>query len=152
VLDPANIAPCPTVAEIFGRDHRGLDGLLRDAERSLEAGQAARAAVIFSRFREGLERHIEAEEEILFPAFEELTGITRGPTGVMRTEHEEIRRLLKEVAARLQPASDAAAPLAALTALLVGHNGKEERFLYPMIDRAAAEAGELEALVERIVL
>lgn len=143
--------PTTTIAEIFERDHRGLDGLLGDAERSLEAGQRARAAVIFSRFREGLERHIVAEEEVLFPAFEELTGITRGPTEVMRAEHTEIRRLLREARAGLERA-EAAVPLAALTSLLAAHNRKEEGILYPMLDRVAREAGTLETLVERVAL
>lgn len=152
MLDDVNSAPKATVSEIFGRDHRGLDGLLGDAERALEAGERVRAGVIFSRFREGLERHIAAEEEILFPAFEELTGITHGPTEVMRAEHAEILRLLREVTASLEPAADSAAPFAALTTVLVAHNGKEEGILYPMTDRAAGPAGKLEALVNRIAL
>jgi iron-sulfur cluster repair protein YtfE (RIC family) len=152
VLDQLNAVSHATVAEIFGRDHRGLDGLLGAAERALGAGQPVRAGVIFSRFREGLERHIVAEEEILFPAFEELTGITCGPTAVMRAEHAEIRALLGEIAACLQGAADPAASLAALTALLLAHNGKEERILYPMTDRLAGEAGRLEALLNRVVL
>lgn len=152
--DDSNASASRTVTEIFGRDHRRLDGLLADAKRSLAAGELARAAMLFSQFREGLERHIVAEEEILFPAFEELTGVASGPTGVMRAEHAEIRRYLAEVTERLENPGDAdrTTPLAALTALLYAHNGKEERILYPMTDRAAEEAGRLDALVGRIEL
>ena len=154
MLDDLNAATSRTVTEIFGRDHRRLDGLLADARRSLGAGELARAAAIFLRFREGLERHIVAEEEVLFPVFEELTGLVGGPTAVMRAEHAEIRRYLAAVAERLESPDDAdrTTPLAALTALLYAHNGKEERILYPMTDRAAKGAGRLEALVGRIEL
>jgi iron-sulfur cluster repair protein YtfE (RIC family) len=147
-VDPSHA----TVGEIFGRDHRGLDELLGEVERALGAGQPARAAVFFSRFREGLERHIVAEEDVLFPAFEELTGVAGGPTAVMRAEHAEIRDLLRKIAGCLEGSADFAVPLGNLTALLYAHNAKEERILYPMTDRAAEKAGKLEALLSRIAL
>jgi hypothetical protein len=34
-----------------------------------------------------------------------------------------------------------------VTALLMAHNGKEERILYPATDHAARDAGTLDALV-----
>lgn len=151
MADESSTPETRTVTELFGRDHRRLDGLLADTKRSLAAGELERAATLFSQFREGLERHIVAEEEVLFPVFEELTGIAGGPTTVMRSEHAEIRRYLAEVADRLQDRADQdrTTPLAALTALLYAHNGKEEKILYPMTDRAAEEAGRLDALVAR---
>ena len=42
------------------------------------------------------------------------------------------------------------AALAALTALVYAHNGKEERILYPAIDREAGEAGVLDDLARRL--
>ena len=41
-------------------------------------------------------------------------------------------------------------PLAALTARIYAHNGKEERILYPMSDRLAREAGTLDDLLRRL--
>ena len=43
----------------------------------------------------GLSRHINVEEGVLFPTFEQMTGMTTGPTTVMRSEHVEIRRLME---------------------------------------------------------
>jgi iron-sulfur cluster repair protein YtfE (RIC family) len=147
-------AGADTVTAILGQDHRRLDGLLADAKRALTAGERPRAAALFAAFRDGLERHIVAEEEVLFPAFEALTGITTGPTRVMRAEHADIRAYLAEVANRLAAGGGEglATPLASLTALLYAHNGKEERILYPATDRAAGAAGTLAALVARIEL
>ncbi|MEB2345414.1 MAG: hemerythrin domain-containing protein [Deltaproteobacteria bacterium] len=153
-MTEADAAAPETVTDLFGRDHRRLDALLADAKRALAAGEPARATPLFTAFREGLERHIVAEEEILFPAFEELTGVTAGPTRVMCAEHVDIRKLLGEIASRLEQGSEGGytTPLASLTALLYAHNGKEERILYPATDRAASSAGTLEALVAKIVL
>jgi iron-sulfur cluster repair protein YtfE (RIC family) len=146
--------PDPTVTDLLGQDHRRLDALLADGKRALTAGERERAAALFAAFRDGLERHIVAEEQVLFPAFESLTGVTDGPTRVMRAEHAELRKLLDEIAARVAHggAGGLATPLASLTALLYAHNGKEERILYPATDRAASAAGTLAALVGRIEL
>lgn len=143
-----------TVTSVLSRDHRRLDDLFADAKRALAAGEVARAAEQFAAFREGLERHMAVEEQVLFPAFESLTGITAGPTRVMRAEHDQMRELLDAISSRL--AQDAPGPqqtpLAELTALLYAHNGKEERILYPTTDHAAEAAGTLESLVEKLGL
>lgn len=143
-----------TFTAILGQDHRRLDGLLADAKRALRAGEIARASELFSAFRDGLERHIVAEEEVLFPAFETLTGVTAGPTRVMRAEHANLRALLREIAERLAQHGHESltTPLASLTALLYAHNGKEERILYPATDRAAGAAGTLAGLLEKLAL
>jgi iron-sulfur cluster repair protein YtfE (RIC family) len=142
------------LTQLLGLDHRRLDGILADAKRRLVAGDLARARVRFAEFRSGLEHHILVEEEIVFPAFEALCGPAAGePTRVMRAEHVEIRRLMAEVAASLERGSvdGRTTPLAALTARIYAHNGKEERILYPAADRVAAEAGASEALVARVM-
>lgn len=143
-----------TFTAVLGEDHRRLDGLLADAKRALRADEIERASALFSTFRDGLERHIVAEEEVLFPAFETLTGVAAGPTRVMRAEHAEIRALLREIAERLEHRGHErhTTPLASLTALLYAHNGKEERILYPATDRAASAAGTLGALLEKLAL
>ena len=140
------------VTEVLGRDHRRLDSILADAKQWLVAGDVARASARFAEFRDGLEHHIVAEEEVLFPAFEAFVGgAGGGPTHVMRMEHAEMRKLMAEVSASLERGDDSrpSPPLAALTARIYAHNGKEERILYPMIDQAAREGGELEDLLRR---
>lgn len=151
MLANSHVARADTVTELLAQDHRRLDAILADSKRCLSTGDLGRAAARFAEFREGLERHIVAEEEILFPAFESLTGIEGGPTQVMRMEHVELRKLMREVAGSLVDAGGGnASPLAALTARIYAHNGKEERILYPAIDRAARSAATLEDLVGRL--
>lgn len=133
-------------------DHERLDAIALEVDR-LAAGESfVEARRRFGEFACGLGWHIDVEEQVLFPAFEEKTGMTRGPTTVMRAEHVDIRERMRHVTAALE-ASDAAATKAALgelTALLGAHNVKEERMLYPMTDRALGSADAQEALVRRI--
>jgi iron-sulfur cluster repair protein YtfE (RIC family) len=150
MLSQASAAP-DSVSELLGADHGRLDFVLADVKRLLAAGQLALASTSFAAFRDDLERHIAAEEEVLFPAFERSSGLV-GPIHVMREEHLEIRQLMAEVAASLAggAAGCRATPLAALTARIFAHNGKEERILYPMADQSVATAEARAALVERL--
>ena len=142
-----------SVAALLGHDHRRLDAVLADVKQCLSRGEVERAAARFTVFSAGLDRHIEAEETILLPAFEQLTGATEGgPTHVMRAEHAEIRKLMAEVAEHLASASaaDRTMPLAALTARLYAHNGKEERILYPATDQVVGDAAARDDLIRKL--
>lgn len=146
-------AASDSVTQLLSLDHRRLDSILADVKRSLAAGDLHRASARFSEFRDGLEHHIDAEEQVLFPAFEALTGAAGGgPTHVMRLEHAEIRRLLAEVATNFARGGDAdhTTSLAALTARIYAHNGKEERILYPATDQAVDDAVAREELVLKL--
>ncbi len=144
-----------TITEYLQGDHRRLDALMQRCKGLMESGVVKEAAALFGEFREGLLRHILIEEDLLFPAFEEATGMGRasGPTGVMRSEHLEIKRLMDEIQdlfARRPWVADAFEPLrSALVALLSEHNAKEERILYSMSDRMVP-ANQLADLVERM--
>jgi iron-sulfur cluster repair protein YtfE (RIC family) len=151
----ATFVPSESPTHGFRLDHHRLDVILAAAKRSLHAGDIARGLARFREFRDGLERHIAAEEEVLFPAFEVLTGSAgSGPTHVMRVEHGELRRLMAEIVSTLERggAEERVTPFAALTARIYAHNGKEERILYPAMDRAArdADAADVGALQRRL--
>lgn len=153
MVDYGITAPLESLTHLLSLDHRRLDAILAAAKQSLHAGDIARGFARFSEFRNGLERHIAAEEEVLFPVFEALIGGPgNGPTHVMRLEHSEIRRLMAEIVSELERGGGdgRATPLAALTARIYAHNGKEERILYPAMDQATRDAGALDALLHRI--
>ena len=133
-------------------DHRRLDAIIPAVERLADAGSFAEAQTCFGEFACGLGWHIDVEEQVLFPFFEAKTGMTRGPTEVMRVEHVDIRERIRAVAAALE-AHDAARlrdALGELTTVLSSHNLKEERMLYPMTDRATDSFEAQERLVRRI--
>ncbi len=132
-------APGRGVSEYLAWDHDRLDALLAQTRDAVARGAADEARRHFGEFRTGLLRHIRMEEEILFPAFEQVTGMSGGgPTMVMRMEHREIQGILESMRTYLETP-----PLAheqfqalesALTAVLGDHNAKEEHIVYPMTD------------------
>ena len=128
-----------TISSHYGHDHDRLDRLFSQY-RSLKGTDPARARACFTDFRQGLERHIGWEEDLLFPLFEAKTGLREGPTAVMRHEHRQIKRHLEAIDAALQASrmgDDSEDD--ALLEILATHNWKEEQILYPAIDRAVTE-------------
>lgn len=130
-----------SVVEFLEWDHDRLDALFAEAKKQAGLGDVKVARERFDELAAGLLRHIEMEEQVLFPAFEAATGAA-GPVRVMTMEHVEIKKLLEEAAAALDGAdapsfSDGAAQL---EAILSEHNMKEEHVLYPATDRALDDA------------
>lgn len=141
-----------SVTSYLQSDHERLDAIVPVVIRLANEGSFAEARRRFGEFACGLGWHIDVEEQVLFPAFEGLTGMTRGPTTVMRMEHVEIRERMGQVTSALA-AGDAAATVAglgALTAALGAHNVKEEQMLYPMTDRALGTPEAREKLVRKV--
>jgi regulator of cell morphogenesis and NO signaling len=134
-----------SISALFAEDRDRLDGLLaRFREKKFD--NYAEAKPFFREFKFGLQRHIVWEESILFPLFEEKTGLYgAGPTEVMRAEHRRIGACLEalhEKVRRQDPESEAEE--AALLGALEAHNQKEEMVLYPMLDRLLSDAEKQE--------
>jgi len=140
------------VTEYLQGDHERLDVLIALVRGYVSAGEWKEARARFGEFACGLERHIEAEEGILFPLFERLTGARGGPTVVMRAEHVEIRQRLDVVSAELKRANEVRAldAIDLLVDALTVHNMKEEHVLYPMTDRAAGSDDARASVVRQI--
>jgi uncharacterized protein (DUF2249 family) len=140
------------VSEYLGRDHDRLDAILEDALRRAAGGDVAGARASFGEFASGLVHHIKAEENVLFPAFEQLTGMRGGPVVVMHHEHRMIGRLLETGKAALaadDPKAFASA-VAELVSVLGPHNAKEEGVLYPMTDGSLAGERDRDDLVRAL--
>jgi hemerythrin-like domain-containing protein len=128
--------------------HRHCDNLFVVAEESAQRGDWAAAMPAFEHFRNQMNAHFEAEESLLFPAFEASTGMSHGPTEMMRHEHEQMRALLSQLAKACEANDGEAYAGVAETLLMLmqQHNMKEENILYPMCDQAlGAEAETLGA-------
>ena len=128
-----------TVQVSFAHDHDRLDHLL-NTYRQLKRTDFARAKEAFREFKLGLQRHISWEEMVLFPLFEEKTGMRgRGPTVVIRAEHREIGRCLEALHDKVRRQDvDSGREEQALLDALFAHNQKEENVLYPAIDRLSS--------------
>lgn len=141
------------ISEVLTADHRRSEELFGAAVQRAAGGDWDGCRERFDAFRAVLQRHMDIEEQILFPAFEETTGITAGPTRVMRREHEQMLRELDRMSAALA-ARDAAGfsnSAKSFAELMAGHSAKEENVLYPMCDQALpeGETKKLQAMVER---
>jgi iron-sulfur cluster repair protein YtfE (RIC family) len=134
------------VRSALGQDHDRLDELLARVVTLVDAGELARARADYADFETGLRRHIRFEEELLFPLFVERSGIKTGPTLVMISEHLEIERAVDDMHRALDDGDVTrfGDGRARLESVLPGHNVKEERVLYPMIDSLiTAEEGRI---------
>ena len=126
-----------SITEPLHDHHKFCDDLFADAEDSAQRNDWNKCSDAFERFRNELEAHFATEENDLFPAFERTTGMTGGPTHVMRIEHAQMRDLMAQMSGALE-ARDTDTFLGAAETLLVlmqQHNMKEENILYPMCDR-----------------
>ena len=136
--------PGTAVTASLRTDHLRLDALLKEAIAALARNDARPATATFGAFASGLRRHIEVEDELLFPPFERRTGMRdAGPTNVMRRDHKDIERRLTSISAALHdgllPVS-VGGEMRALAALLDDHNVREEEILYPWCDRVLDES------------
>ena len=139
---------------ILPEHHRHCDDLYVATENAVQRGDWATAAPSFEHFRAQMNAHFEAEEGVLFPAFEAATGMSQGPTSMMRHEHEQMRALLHQLSAACSARDRDAYAGAAETLLMLmqQHNMKEENILYPMCDRALGTGAEMVAAEMRPML
>ena len=131
-----------SISSYMQQDHVVIDGIAGRAVAAAEARDWTALAREGAEFLRRLRQHIEAEEQVLFPAFEERTGMSAGgPSKVMRIEHEQMRPILAQMEAAVAAQDGAAYQRAskALFDILLPHNMKEEQMMYPMLDAAVGE-------------
>jgi hemerythrin-like domain-containing protein len=126
-----------TILEFLGSDHRACDDLFASAEAAAAQKNWDSARSLFGQFQAAMAHHLAMEENVLFPAFESRTGMSSGPTQVMRMEHVQMRDLMQEMANAVAAGNqDSYLGLSeTLNMLMQQHNLKEENMLYPMSDR-----------------
>ncbi|MDO8789550.1 MAG: hemerythrin domain-containing protein [Sulfuritalea sp.] len=132
--------------------HKHCDELFATAEEDCANGDWAAGGKAFARLLDQLETHFTSEEQLLFPAFETATGMTSGPTEVMRGEHRQMRDLMAQMKAALASRDSDAFGGGAETLLILmqQHNMKEENILYPMCDNVLGASDVGAFLAERL--
>ncbi len=143
-----------SIAAFLGSDHKRLRETWAAGRYAVADCNLSEVRRHFSEFFVGLSSHIRMEEEILFPAIEERTGVRdAGPTAAMRAEHARF----KEILARLNRAVQWET-CEAITRMLQSepitpedlfnsHDLREERVLYPMADRLIAFDDKIRLIV-----
>lgn len=136
-----------SIAEFLGGDHDRCDELFFVAEAGVEKGDWDAAMTAFNQFRYALEHHLTIEEQVLFPAMCASFDNARGPTSVMRSEHQQMRQIVQDLGAAMakRDAEEFLGNSETLNIMVQQHNFKEEHMLYAMADQILA--GQCEAII-----
>ncbi|MBL8403492.1 MAG: hemerythrin domain-containing protein [Dechloromonas sp.] len=139
-----------TIRSFMTDDHRRCDDFFADAEQAIGKNNMAAARAAFEHFQSAVLAHFECEEKTLFPTFEAKTGMSMGPTQVMRMEHQQMRDLLDDARTAIESGGidDYLGLAETLLIMMQQHNMKEENILYPMCDQHLS--AELPAVLERL--
>ncbi|MCK5396487.1 MAG: hemerythrin domain-containing protein [Gammaproteobacteria bacterium] len=129
------------IKEFMTRDHKDCDLLFAKAENAASTEDWETADLAFNEFVNAMERHLGLEEQGLFPAFEEATGVVTGPTEMMRMEHDQMRVIFIEMRDALEKrhSDDFLGFADTLLIMMQQHNMKEEQILYSMMDQRLPE-------------
>jgi hemerythrin-like domain-containing protein len=126
-----------TLTEPLRRHHKHCDDLFVAAEAAIVEKDWSSARRMLPEFIAAMEGHFRTEEETLFPAYEAATGMTLGPTRMMRIEHAQMRELFGQMGTAMEnkDGREFAGAAETLLVLMQQHNMKEENILYPLCDR-----------------
>lgn len=144
------------VSQVLPAHHKLCDELFALAEEAAQSGDWNACTESCGRFIRDMQAHFDVEENLLFPAFESATGMSGGPTQIMRMEHVQMRTLFGQLesALRAKDPDGFAGVAETLLIMMQQHNMKEENILYPMCDQAlgaqgAQLAGEITARLDK---
>jgi len=143
-----------SITAFMDAEHVRIHAIWEQTVAALNAEEFGKLHGLAGDFIAALKRHINAEEQILFPAIEKKTGDDE-PTGAMRMEHRQMEHMLE----RLKPLLTVQELWTGIKAvegqeiepgaLLRSHENKEHDVLYPMADKALG-ADEARQLIARM--
>jgi hemerythrin-like domain-containing protein len=141
-----------TITNFMTDDHRHCDDLLATAEQHAQQQDWGAAVAATQAFISAIEHHFQMEERVLFPEFERQTGMSQGPTFVMREEHRQMRDLIGQLRAAVDARSreDYLDTTETLLIMIQQHNMKEEGMLYPFSDERLGNVDEVISAMEQV--
>lgn len=139
-----------TISSYLTQDHRACDEEFANMENAVASEDWANATELFNKFAGDLEHHFDMEEKVMFPTFEQKTGMMGGPTQVMRMEHEQMRNVVSQLkdTLELKDKNNFFGVSESLMMLMQQHNMKEEQMLYAMAD--AHLGGDSATVIEQM--
>jgi iron-sulfur cluster repair protein YtfE (RIC family) len=151
----------PSLAELLEEDHARLDAIADEMVRHLHV-DPVRAIVLAHHFSAGMRRHVTSEEAILFPPYRAHFGTSGDATSAtMEREHRAMLHYLdrlREAAERMllvhereHAAASVQRVLRGLAAVVAEHSDKEERIMFPLLDRTLGEGQRAELLRELVL-
>ena len=143
-----------SIKEFMTKDHRDCDDTFAQMEQKANSEGLAAAKELYTKMAQEIEHHFQMEERVIFPTFEEKTGMTEGPTQMMRMEHAQMRSLIQEIGEAID--NDDKDRFFGLTETMMimvqQHNMKEEQMLYTMIQQhMSAENDQIMMMMESMI-
>ena len=143
-----------SIKEYLSADHGRCDELFAAMEdaaaKSIEDAKGA-----YEEFAKETERHFQMEERVMFLEFEQKTGMTQGPTAMMRHEHTQMRNLLSDMGKAIE-AKDKDKFFGSSETLMIlmqQHNMKEEQMLYTMAQQhLSAESDRIVDMMRSMIV
>jgi hemerythrin-like domain-containing protein len=140
------------------RLHRQLDDLFLEHQRALMRLDLDRAGLLLNEYESQLLAHIRDEEEWMIPLYQQRAAAPIGAAAeIFLGEHEKLReflRLFKEEIEKIEQSDDIERGALFLIdsqhlfkRLLVHHDTREKKMLYPLLDEVTTEA-ERQSLFE----
>jgi len=143
-----------SIKEYLTADHGRCDELFAAMEDAVQNSiDGAKAA--YEEFAKETERHFQMEERVMFLEFEQKTGMTQGPTAVMRHEHSQMRNLLSDMnkAIEAKDKDKFFGSSETLMILMQQHNMKEEQMLYTMAQQhLSAESDRIVEMMRSMIV
>ena len=142
--------------------HRGLDDLFLEHQRALLRLDLQRASVTLEQYERDLLAHIRDEENLMMPLYRQrATAPTGGAPEIFAGEHDKLRQFLDLFRAemhKLNNIEDLERGVLFLIdsqhlfkRLLVHHDTREKKMLYPLLDEVTTEA-ERESIFAQLEL
>jgi len=143
-----------TIKEYLTSDHRRCDDIFAAMEEKA-SNSLIDTKEIAKEFIADMEHHFQMEERVMFLEFETKTGMTQGPTAMMRQEHTQMRGLMSQLIEAIE--KDNKDKFFGLTEtlmiLLQQHNMKEEQMLYPMAEQhLSTESKQIVSMMDSLVV
>jgi iron-sulfur cluster repair protein YtfE (RIC family) len=143
-----------SITGFMDAEHARIHGMWEQTSAALYAEEFGKLHRLAGDFIAALKRHINAEEQILFPAIEKKTQDDEA-TGAMRLEHRQMEHMLEH----LKPLLTVQELWTGIKAvegqeiepggLLRSHENKEHDVLYPLADQVLG-ADEARQLIARM--
>ena len=119
------------IKEFMTQDHRECDRVFAELEDAV-LKDSDDISEKFEKLNDDLNNHFSMEEIVLFPAFDQVSGMKDSPARVMEMEHEQIRELLSKIrrAIKEKDKDKFFSISETLMIIIQQHNMKEEQLLY----------------------
>ena len=122
----------------LNHDHQNFEEMAYKCRTTCDDGDRTSVMRLFEKLTSNYESHVRIEEEVLFPAYEALSGVSIEPTTSLKADHIQIFRLIRHISQQLDHSAHAnlGEDFSLLYQTLRRHHEKEEEIFLPMASEA----------------